>query len=154
MNLAKKERYVVNLNRLQNICSRNYGLLLRLLPLHYKVNQQWLININEQLYFDLTVQEITPYTERFLLKQQNRQMPSVCNLEIEFRLYHDAQMVEVIKYQQQERIRANNEYPNDKLHQKDEKTQINQLLKDWLNLAFQCQTSESLKAVKSQQSEK
>jgi len=136
MNTVKKEKYVVDLKRLQTICSRNYALLLRLLPLEYIQGQQWHIELGQGLYFELSVSDISPYTEQFTLQQRSTLSTLVGQMDIEFRLYHDAQMVEVTKYQQQDRIRPNNPYPNDKLHHKDEKTQINALLKDWLNLAI------------------
>ncbi len=134
-----KNRYVVNLELLQAICSRNYALILRLLPMHYKTNQSWKIQLNNGLFFELQVQDIAPYTERFSLKQKNLQLPKLCNIEIEFQLFHDAQLVEVVKYQQQDNVRRHLSYPNDSLHHPDEKTQVNQLLKSWLNLAIEHQ---------------
>ena len=147
MNTVKKEKYVVDLQKLQSICSRNYALLLRLLPLDYSNQQTWQIELGQGLYFILSVLDVTPYTEQFKLVQKSNLPTLVGQLEIEFRLYHDAQMVEVTKYQQQDRIRANNPYPNSKLHHKDEKTQINALLKDWLNLAIDHQFNKSKSSV-------
>ena len=48
------------------------------------------------------------------------------------RLYHDAQVAEVCASQQISRFKASYDYPNKKLHQRDEKHQINQFLADWL----------------------
>lgn len=136
--LSKK--YVPNLKKLQHICSRNYGLLLRLLPLEYHVQQHWLIQVSDTLSFELTVTEISKYTECFSLKQLDNHLPVNFKTNIDFRVYHDAQMVEVTGFQKQKGIRANNPYPNPKLHHKDEKYQINLLLKDWLNLVSEHQS--------------
>lgn len=137
--VLKKDKYVVDLKKLQTVCTRNYGLLLRLLPLQYDLNETWQIDLTNGLYFELSVQEISAYTERFLLTQKKHTLPSLFNMEFELRVYHDAQMIEVISYQKHSRIRANNPYPNEHLHHKDEKLQINLLLKDWLNLAIKHQ---------------
>lgn len=48
------------------------------------------------------------------------------------RLYHDAMVAEVCSTQQIYRFKARYDYPNKKLHQRDEKHQINQFLADWL----------------------
>jgi uncharacterized protein len=135
-----KKPYVVNLEQLQRVCSRNYALILRLLPVHYRTNQSWQIQLSNGLYFELVVLDIAPYTERFCLRQKNQQLPKICNMEIEFQLFHDAQMVEVVKFQQQDNVRQNLTYPNRSLHHKDEKTQVNEHLKTWLNLAIEHQT--------------
>lgn len=134
--LAGKKRYVPNLNKLQNTCSRNYGLLLRLLPMEYKVGSQWQISLNHYLSYTLVVESVSPYTETMRLKQSQLGMPKFLATEIEFRVYHDAQMLEVLSFQQQDRLRQKYEYPNPKLHQKDEKLQVNTLLKDWFNLVM------------------
>ena len=135
MSRLRDKKYVPNLQQLQAICTRNYGLLLRLLPLSYELGQSWEIEISDQLSFSLTVTEISRYTEVFSLIQKNGRLPAVFNTEINFRAYHDAQMLEVTSFQNHKNIRANNPYPNPKLHQKDEKFQVNQLLREWLNMA-------------------
>jgi len=129
-----KSKYVVDLKQLQAVCSRNYGLFLRLLPEQYQERQAWRFDISTSLKFELTVANLSRYTETFVLRQIDQHLPLSMNTDIEFRLYHDAQMLEVIGYQRQNNLRANNPYPNPKLHHKDEKFQVNTLLKDWLNL--------------------
>lgn len=129
-----RKKYVPDLQKLQGICSRNYGLLVRLLPLEYEQKANWLIKVADTLEFSLTVVEKTPYTETMKLSQANPSIPKFMATEIDFRVYHDAQMVEVLSFQKQDRIRQKYSYPNPMLHQKDEKVQVNALLKDWLNL--------------------
>lgn len=129
-----------DLQQMQAICSRNYALLLRLLPLEYGQKDSWLITLNDSIQFKLTVLETSVYTEVFRLVQTNTKLPKALQTAIEFRLYHDAQMVEVTKYQNRSRLRATYPYPNPDLHHKDEKFQVNALLKDWLNLAIKSQS--------------
>ena len=52
------------------------------------------------------------------------------------RLYHDAMVAEVCSSQQIFRFKARYDYPNKKLHQRDEKHQINQFLADWLRFVW------------------
>lgn len=131
---AFSRKYVPDLQRLQGICSRNYGLLIRLLPLEYSKGSRWLVNLPGGIDFELSVRDKTPYTETMSLVQRAPNMAHFMATQIEFRVYHDAQMVEVLSYQNQTRLRQKYPYPNPMLFQKDEKVQVNALLKDWLNL--------------------
>lgn len=56
-------------------------------------------------------------------------------VEMSVRLYHDARVAEVIHYQRQGGFKAVNDYPNSKMHQRFEKSQINLFLRDWLQHA-------------------
>lgn len=143
---AVRKKYVPDLQKLQSICSRNYGLLVRLLPLEYEPKTSWVIEVSGALEFTLSVAEKTPYTETMKLTQSSPSIPKFMATEIEFRIYHDAQMVEVLSFQKQTRIRQKYTYPNPMLHQKDEKTQVNALLKDWLNLVTNQQAKHSGKS--------
>jgi hypothetical protein len=53
------------------------------------------------------------------------------------RLYHDARMAEVNSSQNIRWIKPRYDYPNKKMHLPDEKQQINQFLKEWLQLCLQ-----------------
>lgn len=140
---AVRKKYVPDLQKLQSICSRNYGLLVRLLPLEYEQKANWVIEVSGALEFTLSVVDKTPYTETMKLSQSSPSVPKFMATEIEFRIYHDAQMVEVLSFQKQTRIRQKYTYPNPMLHQKDEKVQVNALLKDWLNLVTNQQAKHS-----------
>lgn len=52
------------------------------------------------------------------------------------RLYHDARMAEVLSSQDVRQIKPRYDYPNTKMHQQDEKQQINQFLNEWLQLCL------------------
>lgn len=134
--LAKRKKYVPDLQKMQAICSRNYALLLRLLPVDYKQNNEWNFVIGTGLEFSLKVTDVSVYTETFELCQTNLNLPKALTTNLEFKLYHDAQMAEVTRFQNRDRLRATYPYPNPDLHQKDEKHQVNSLLQDWLDLAI------------------
>ncbi len=53
-------------------------------------------------------------------------------LSMKVRIYHDAQLAEVISYQGQSRILSKYSYPNKNMFHRDEKRQVNYLLHDWL----------------------
>ncbi|MBU2917099.1 DUF1249 domain-containing protein [Psychrosphaera sp. F3M07] len=133
------KKYVPNLQKMQGICTRNYALLLRLLPVEYDQNACWDIKCDNHLEFRLKIIERSRYTETISLVQLGAHLPQFMVTELEIRVYHDAQMAEVISFQKQKRLRQNYPYPNAKLHQKDEKFQVNSLLKDWLNLVMKKQ---------------
>jgi hypothetical protein len=58
------------------------------------------------------------------------------------RLYHDARLAEVISNQDIRHIKPRYDYPNNQMHQPDEKQQINVFLKEWLQLSLQLGQSE------------
>jgi uncharacterized protein YqiB (DUF1249 family) len=134
--IKRPHKYVPNLQKMQSVCSRNYALLLRLLPIEYEQDASWDINCDNQLEFRLKIIDRSRYTETISLVQLASHLPRFMVTEFEIRVYHDAQMAEVISFQKHNRLRQNYPYPNPKLHHKDEKYQVNSLLKDWLNLVI------------------
>lgn len=60
-------------------------------------------------------------------------MPALSALSVTVRVYHDMEMVEVVCYQEQGRIRESNTYPNPKMHQPQEKQRINEFFSEWLD---------------------
>ena len=54
-------------------------------------------------------------------------------MRIKIRAYHDARTAEVIEFQGQRRFKAVYDYPNEQMHQPDEKVQVNRFLSEFLN---------------------
>ena len=54
-------------------------------------------------------------------------------MRIKIRAYHDARTAEVIEFQGQRRLKAVYDYPNEQMHQPDEKVQVNRFLSEFLN---------------------
>ena len=52
------------------------------------------------------------------------------------RLYHDARMAEVLSTQDIKQVKSRYDYPNNQMHQQDEKQQTNQFLNEWLHLCL------------------
>ncbi|WP_121345194.1 DUF1249 domain-containing protein, partial [Pseudomonas aeruginosa] len=57
---------------------------------------------------------------------------------LEVRVYHDARMAEVIGAEQARRLMAIYPYPNQAMHQPDEKNQLNLFLGEWLAHCLAC----------------
>lgn len=136
-------RYRPSLAVLMQLCATNYALLMRLLlnssDQKAKAGKQYSFFISEQLQYCLTIKEVTRYTTLVNLKQF---VADSCYGEIlaptmMIRLYHDARMAEINSSQHIRYIKPRYNFPNDKMHYPDEKQQINQFLKEWLQLCLQ-----------------
>lgn len=129
------KQYVPNLNDLQACCTRNYASLERLLKgmgdetvLHYGVPH------GQQL--TLLLEDQAPYTTTLRLHHQSGLEPHYLTPTMQVRMYHDARMAEVLSSQQISGVRARYDYPNSRMHQRDEKMQVNQFLAEWLSFCL------------------
>lgn len=108
-------------------------------------DQQRHFFINEHLAYRVTVNEVTRYTslisfeQKILEKITNRDKVLTHSLSprMSIRLYHDARMAEVISSQDIHQVKPRYDYPNKRMHQQDEKQQINQFLNEWLHLCLE-----------------
>jgi len=120
---------------LHRACSNNYLLLLRLIP-NFEVSQYYFYHLDNACY-ELHVIEQTQYTSVVsidtiannvcLNENVNELTP-----QIKVRLYHDAQMAEVLASRQIRYFKSRYDYPNRLMQQPDEKYQINRFLGQWL----------------------
>jgi hypothetical protein len=148
--LSNGKKYRPNLVDLMKLCERNYFLLCQLL-LNKKtgetenIGDQHHFFISEQLTYSIVVKEVTRYTTLIHIAQNQ----SVTNTDVHhkitqllsptmiIRLYHDARMAEVNSSQHIRWLKPRYDYPNEKMHLPDEKQQVNQFLKEWLQLCLQ-----------------
>lgn len=119
------------------------------------------MRVFEQLYFKLDLLlplvaemvgvwkiERPEHQEEIILEQENHGpytslihithtvetvVPALSALSVTVRVYHDMEMVEVVCYQEQGRIREKNTYPNPRMHQPMEKQRINEFFSEWLD---------------------
>lgn len=133
-------KYRPNLVGLMNLCETNYMLVLRLLADKELAGETREFFINEHLSYILKVNEVTRYTSLITIAQQaNHQCEKLAKIMrpvMQLRLYHDARMVEVISSQNIARVKPRYDYPNQAMHQPDEKQQILIFLKEWLQLCL------------------
>ncbi|MBL4780761.1 MAG: DUF1249 domain-containing protein [Porticoccaceae bacterium] len=148
-------RYRVDLKAFMACCEANYYRLLALFPDLHSVDQRRIgLSPGGDGEVVLTVLERTSYTTLLSIAQgQTDGTPSpdarsertdkpvtVRWLKppvLTLRLYHDAQIAEVITYDCNRGVRPNNAYPNQNMFQPDEKRQWNHFLEEWLVLCRQ-----------------
>jgi len=125
------KRYVPDFPEMMRVCETNFAQLRRLLPRNDEVGQTVTYQVASAVY-QLTILESTRYTSLVEIKQTAPAVSYWSLPSMTIRLYHDAMVAEVCASQQIFRFKARYDYPNKKLHQRDEKHQINQFLADWL----------------------
>lgn len=148
--LANSKKYRPSLVDLMQLCECNYFLLTKLL-INKNSNETENIGdqhdffISEQLNYSVVVKEVTRYTTLIHIAQNNLSVNTDIHHKITqllsptmiIRLYHDARMAEVNSSQHIRWLKPRYDYPNEKMHLPDEKQQVNQFLKEWLQLCLQ-----------------
>ncbi|ATM87509.1 DUF1249 family protein [Yersinia massiliensis] len=125
------KRYTPDFPEMMRLCETNFAQLRRLIPRNDEVGENIAYQVNGVSY-RLTIIESTRYTSVVEIVQTEPAVNQWSLPSMVVRLYHDAQVAEVCASQQISRFKASYDYPNKKLHQRDEKHQINQFLADWL----------------------
>ncbi len=131
----KGSRYHVNLVKLQAECEANYLRLKKLTPsrLSGTVSQIQLEYQSHEASACLRIIEQTRYTTLLVLSVTTPLHTWLPLPELTIRMYHDVKMAEVIGANCHRYLHARYEYPNPKMHQPDEKHQLNTLLAEWLD---------------------
>jgi len=125
------KRYTPDFPEMMRVASTNFVQLNRLLPANDEVGERVTYRVDNASYC-IKILESTRYTLLVIIEQQEP-ADSLWRLPaMTVRLYYDARLAEVCASQQISRFKASYDYPNKKLHQRDEKHQINQFLADWL----------------------
>ncbi len=136
-----RERYRVDLVGLQTACELNYVRLMRLLPDMRSSLGERRLSLSEGEHvlgvLALEVLEANPYTTRVRLSLEHS-LPWLPLPRLEVQVYHDARMAEVVAAEHARRLRSVYAYPNDAMHQPDEKHQLNRFLGEWLNHCLAC----------------
>ncbi|MES2675036.1 MAG: DUF1249 domain-containing protein [Pseudomonadota bacterium] len=134
-----KVRYKVNLPLQMAECEANFARLKKLLPSEGDWREFAVSHGTQEWLHKMHVIERSPYTTTLQLTQIARyavgstwlQMPSLT-----VRMYHDAELAEVLAWEGHKRLRPRYDYPNRSMYQCDEKLQINQFLGEWLSLCL------------------
>lgn len=124
-------RYSPDFPLLMRLCETNYAQLQPLLPHGTRVGAVQCYEVSGAIY-QVAVRELTRYTSLAEITQIEAVVSHWRLPTMTVRLYHDARVAEVCASQQIFHFKARYDYPNKKLHQRDEKYQINQFLADWL----------------------
>lgn len=130
-----KRAFVPDIQLLGRLCEANYMRLHKLLK-NFELGSEQKVFIetdaSHNSYVCLTITESFPYTSTIQVSQHSPTSQWLKAPEMLVRLYHDANMAEVVSYQKQHRIRGHYHYPNPEMRMPDEKIQLNQFLTEWL----------------------
>lgn len=123
-----KKTYVPNLVKFNNLCETNYYRLEFILG-EQTAKKTLLLDDNSLINFEFV--DLQKFTRTLLITQvrPNHLLP---NIKVKVQIYDDVKMAEVISYQNQRNFLGNYDYPNKKMHQPDEKYQLNEFLKEIL----------------------
>jgi uncharacterized protein YqiB (DUF1249 family) len=138
----QSRRYYPSATDLVTCCEVNYMLLQKLIPHTASINAVFHFSVAQGNQYQISVLEISRYTSVIEMSQINTGIPDYLRPSIHVRMYHDAKAAEVIKSANVSRIQPKYEYPNDKMHQPDEKMQINLFLGEWLKFCIEHGLSE------------
>ncbi|MDR0805237.1 MAG: DUF1249 family protein [Enterobacteriaceae bacterium] len=130
-----KKRYVPDFPAMMRLTEVNYAQLRRLIPRNNEIGSAVELNVAGTIY-RIEMLESTRYTSLVSIKQIAPYVSYWSMPALNVRLYHDVLVAEVCSSQQIFRFKASYDYPNKKLHQRDEKHQINQFLADWLRFCL------------------
>jgi len=127
-----KKRYIPDLVQMAAVCEANYIRLLKLLPNDQKKHTFSVSSGSQAVSVSLTITEEHPYTTMLDVQQQGLHNQWLQPQSMQVRMYHDANMAEVLSYQQHSQIQGSYKYPNQQMHSPDEKLQLNLFLAQWL----------------------
>ncbi|MEZ9539507.1 DUF1249 domain-containing protein [Shewanella sp. 10N.286.51.B8] len=128
-----KNKYQPNVSAFLALCGRNYALILKWLPEDGEINEPWTVKGQFGL-LDITIIENTKYTQLIEIKRHFPLGDFLATPKACVRVYHDAQLAEVLTSQQIYRLKAVYDYPNVHMHQTDEKYQVNAFLEELLKI--------------------
>jgi len=115
----------------------NYERLMVLLPTLQQVNLEQRLEFAECDGFCFELLEKTPYTSVVRLTADWSLCPSWMPVpEMTVRLYHDAEVAEVLSYQKHSRFDVEYDYPNPNMFNKREKRRLNEFLREWLSVCL------------------
>ena len=129
------KRYVPDFPAMMRLTEINYAQLRRLIPREDEIGSKVEFEVAGATY-RIETKESTRYTSLVSIQQIFPKVSYWSMPTLNVRLYHDALVAEVCSSQQIFRFKARYDYPNKKLHQRDEKHQINQFLADWLRFCL------------------
>jgi len=129
-----KRKYVPDLVKQGSVTATNYARLIRLLPSSQET-AEYLIDWQHHAYtVSISRDEEFAYTSTWTLSYWPESSSPWFNPQsFVIRLYHDARMAEVVSLKRRSQLPGRYEYPNDEMHQPDEKYQLNQHLSEWLS---------------------
>lgn len=137
-----KPKYIPHLATILALCERNYAMLLRLLPDCDTVDLTYRFDVSDRLRYQIRIIESTRYTSVVSFAQIDKNTPNFLQPNMEVRLYHDARVAEVTKSQQIGRLKPRYDYPNQNMHQRNEREMVSRFLGEWLEFCLYHQNNQ------------
>lgn len=131
--VIEKRRYQPNVSEFLALCGRNYHKIQVWLPQNVEAGSKWQVT-GHVGQLDVLLIENTQYTQLIELSRPVQAGDFVNQPKVLVRVYHDAQLAEVLSSQQIYRLYPVYDYPNPKMHQRNEKYQINAFLEELLRI--------------------
>lgn len=117
------------------VYEQNYRMLMQIM--HQQLDNGFesvLFYENDAMVIKASLLETCKYSQVLELEENSAVVSKLLGgLKLKVRVYHDAQVAEVIDYQGHYRIKAKYDYPNQNMYYPDEKRQVNHLLSEWLH---------------------
>jgi uncharacterized protein YqiB (DUF1249 family) len=135
---VRKARYKVDIAELHAVCEANYARLMQLFP-DYETGNSREFHVGSSRV-RIEVLERSRFTTIFRV-YQSQSARWIGQLRVELRAYHDARMLEVGRFQAHRQVAARYTYPNDAMHQQDEKSRQNHFVAEWLSWCLRCGSS-------------
>lgn len=124
----KQRKHVPDLEHLLDTCARNYERLMGVLALASDVEA-----FPAKAALQIIPMDQDRYTSTLQLREVGAALPYSGNITaLIVRLYHDAQLAEVLQWPNKRILRGSYPYPNDRMAQRDEKEQLNRFLTEWM----------------------
>ena len=133
MTAVEQRRYQPNVSEFLALCGRNYHKIQLWLPQDIKMGSRWQVS-GHVGQLDVAVIENTKYTQLIEISRPLSSGNFVNQPKMLVRVYHDAQLAEVLSSQQIYSLYPVYDYPNPKMHQRNEKYQINAFLEELLKI--------------------
>lgn len=135
-----KRKYIPDLTRQMSVCEANYARLNRLMPDMDSCNSKsFNVVVGEHVAsIQIEVEERFTYTTTLQISQSEQSSSEwLDSPALVVRLYHDANLAEVICMKRRRQLSGAYPYPNRDMHHPDEKVQLNDYLGEWLSHCLQ-----------------
>lgn len=136
----KKDRYKVNFPLQMAQCEANYLLLSKLTP-GLAARDIWQFAVEragKSWEMSIEITERMRYTTTVRVARHDAGDTSwLQSPQLTVRMYHDAELAEVLAWEGHRRLQVRYNYPNRDMYQVDEKAQFNRFLGEWLTHCLQ-----------------
>ena len=140
----QQKKYTPDLRSFMAVSTSNYAKILRLFPNIQQISENHKVGyltFDNQPDLVITILQASRYTQTFSFIQKDSKKH--LNREFCIRVYHDAQLAEVLSGVHDSMLPPVYKVPNPEMKQVDEKAQLNRFLGEWLSFCLEYGTLHS-----------